>query len=42
MQRRFFGTAAKGASISSTEITLFDLIETAEHPRFRQIAKLIK
>lgn len=34
--------AAKGASISSTEMTLFDLLKTAEHPKFKQIAKLIK
>ena len=42
MQRRFFGTAAKGANISSTEMTLFELLETAEHPKFKQIAKLIE
>jgi len=34
--------AAKGASISSTEMTLFELLKTAEHPKFKQIAKLIK
>jgi nicotinamidase-related amidase len=34
--------AAKGANISSTEMTLFDLLKTAEHPKFKQIAKLIK
>ena len=42
MQRRFFGTAAKGANISSTEMTLFELLETAEDPKFKQIAKLVK
>lgn len=34
--------AANGANISSTEMTLFDLLKTAEHPKFKQIAKLIK
>jgi nicotinamidase-related amidase len=28
--------------ISTTEMALFELLKTAEHPRFRQIAKLIK
>jgi len=40
MQRRFFGTAAKGANIPSTEMTLFELLETAEHPKFKRLAKL--
>jgi nicotinamidase-related amidase len=34
--------AAKGTSISSTEMTLFELLKTADHPKFKQIAKLIK
>jgi nicotinamidase-related amidase len=34
--------AAEGAKISSTEMALFELLKTAEHPKFRQIAKLIK
>jgi nicotinamidase-related amidase len=34
--------AAEGASISSVEMALFELLKTAEHPKFRQIAKLIK
>ena len=34
--------AAEGAKISSTEMILFELLKTAEHPQFRQIAKLIK
>jgi hypothetical protein len=42
MQRRFFGTPAKGGNISSTEMSLFELLETAEHPKFKQIANLIK
>lgn len=33
---------AEGAKISSTEMALFELLRTAEHPQFRQIAKLIK
>ena len=34
--------AAEGASITSVEMALFELLRTAEHPKFRQIAKLIK
>ena len=34
--------AAEGANISSVEMTLFELLNTAEHPKFRQVAKLIK
>jgi nicotinamidase-related amidase len=34
--------AVEGAKISSTEMALFELLKTAEHPKFRQIAKLIK
>jgi len=34
--------AAEGANITSTEMALFELLKTAEHPKFRQIAKLIK
>jgi nicotinamidase-related amidase len=34
--------AAEGVKISSTEMALFKLLKTAEHPKFRQIAKLIK
>jgi nicotinamidase-related amidase len=34
--------AGEGAHISSTEMALFELLKTAEHPKFRQIAKLIK
>jgi nicotinamidase-related amidase len=34
--------AAEGAQISSIETCLFEILKTAEHPRFRQIAKLIK
>jgi isochorismate hydrolase len=32
----------EGANISSTEMALFELLRTAEHPKFKQIAKLIK
>jgi nicotinamidase-related amidase len=34
--------AAEGVKISSTEMVLFELLKTAEHPKFRQIARLIK
>ncbi|OHB85672.1 MAG: hydrolase [Planctomycetes bacterium RBG_19FT_COMBO_48_8] len=34
--------ATEGAKISCTEMALFELLKTAEHPKFRQIAKLIK
>ena len=31
-----------GASITSVEMALFELIRTAEHPKFKEISKLIK
>ncbi len=31
-----------GIDISTTEMALFELLKTAEHPKFRQIAKLIR
>jgi nicotinamidase-related amidase len=34
--------ANEGAKISSTEMALFEILKTAEHPQFRQIAKLVK
>lgn len=34
--------AAEGANVSCVEMALFELLRTAEHPKFRQIAKLIK
>jgi len=34
--------AAEGINISCTEMALFELLRTAEHPEFRDIAKLIK
>lgn len=34
--------SAQGANITSTEMTLFQLLKTARHPKFKQIAKLIK
>ena len=34
--------AAENAKMYSTEMALFELLRTAEHPRFREIAKLIK
>ncbi len=32
----------KGANIDSTEMVLFELLKTAEHPKFREIARLVK
>lgn len=34
--------SAEGASITTTEMALFELLKTAEHLQFKQIAKLIK
>ena len=34
--------ASEGANIACTEMALFELLKTAEHPKFRQIANLIK
>jgi len=34
--------AGQGVNISSVEMALLELLRTAEHPKFRQIAKLIK
>lgn len=34
--------SARGANITSTEMALFELLRTADHPKFKQIAKLIK
>jgi len=34
--------AKHGVNISSTEMALFELLKTAEHPQFKQIAKLVK
>jgi nicotinamidase-related amidase len=33
---------AEGVKISSTEMAIFELLRTAEHPQFKQIAMLIK
>jgi nicotinamidase-related amidase len=33
---------AEGAYISSTEMTIFELLKTAKHPKFRELAKLIR
>ena len=33
---------AEGAKISTVEMALFELLKTAEHPKFKEIAKLIK
>lgn len=34
--------AAEGAIVASMEMILFELLRTAEHPQFKQIAKLVK
>jgi nicotinamidase-related amidase len=34
--------SAAGANISCTEMALFELLRTAEHPKFKQIARLVK
>ena len=34
--------SAQGANITSTEMALFELLKTADHTKFKQIAKLIK
>ena len=34
--------SAEGAKISSVEMTLFELLKTAKHPNFKEIARLIK
>ena len=34
--------AAKGINIPCTEMVLFELLRTAEHPQFKQITKLIR
>ncbi len=34
--------AAEGINISCNEMALFELLKTAEHPQFKEIAKLIK
>jgi nicotinamidase-related amidase len=34
--------AASGAAITCVEMALFELLRTAEHPKFRHIARLIK
>jgi len=33
---------AEGARLACTEMVLFELLKTAQHPQFRQIAKLVK
>jgi len=34
--------AGRGVNITSVEMALFELLRTAEHPRFKQIARLVK
>ena len=33
---------AEGANLSSTEMILFELLRTAKHPKFKELARLIK
>ncbi len=33
---------AMGINISSTEMAIFELLKTADHPKFKQITKLVK
>ena len=44
-QNKEIGSAAaraEGAKVTSTEMALFELLRTADHPKFKQIAKLVK
>lgn len=34
--------AEEGADLASTEMALFELLRTAEHPKFRAVAKLVR
>jgi len=34
--------AAEGTAVAGTEMVLFELLKTARHPQFRQIARLVK
>ena len=34
--------AAEGARITSAELALFEILKSADHPHFKQIAKLVK
>lgn len=34
--------SAEGAAVASTEMVLFELLRTAEHPQFKAIARLVK
>ena len=34
--------ASEGINIGSTEMVIFELLRTAEHPQFKQVAKLVK
>ena len=34
--------SADGVHVSSTEMALFELLKTAEHPQFKPIARLVK
>jgi isochorismate hydrolase len=34
--------AAESANVTTTEMALFELLKTADHPHFKQIAKLVK
>ena len=34
--------SAEGVCLSSTEMTIFELLKTAKHPKFKELAKLIR
>jgi nicotinamidase-related amidase len=34
--------ASEGAKITSTEMAMFEILRTSDHPNFKQIAKLVK
>jgi hypothetical protein len=34
--------SVEGVDVTTTEMALFELLKTADHPQFKQITKLIK
>jgi nicotinamidase-related amidase len=34
--------SVEGVDVTTTEMALFELLKTADHPHFKQIAKLVK
>ena len=35
-------SCGEGVNVTATEMALFELLKTADHPQFKQIAKLVK